>query len=256
MLGVQAPGAVGADKLGIDHLLHDIHGQFFYLLHFVGGAEAVEEVQEGNPGFEGGCMGYHGEVHGFLDAGGTEHGPAGLAGGHDVLVVAEDGQGAGGHGPGGDVEDRRGALAGDLVHVGDHEEESLAGGEGGGQGAGGQGAMDGTGGAGLGLHLHYLRDGAVDVLAALGGKLVGKLAHGRGGCDRVDRDHLGARVGYMGGGGVAVDHDHVLGIGHFGVLWSVLSGAARLYRDAERDESGAHAWNVHIVPFFALERKG
>ena len=44
-------------------------------------------------------------------------------------------------------------LAGDLVHVGDHQQQALGGGVGGGQGAGGQRAVHRAGGAGLGLHL-------------------------------------------------------------------------------------------------------
>jgi hypothetical protein len=62
----------------------------FNLLHFVGGAEAVEEVQEGDARLQGGGLGDQGEVHDFLDVVGAEHGPAGGAAGHDVGVVAED----------------------------------------------------------------------------------------------------------------------------------------------------------------------
>ncbi len=63
----------------------------------------------------------------------AEHGEAGLAGAHDVAVVAEDAEGMGGDGAGGDVDDGRGELAGDLVHVGEHEQQALRGGEGGGE---------------------------------------------------------------------------------------------------------------------------
>jgi hypothetical protein len=217
-LGREAAGAVGADELVGDHLAHHVEGELLDLGDLVGGAEAVEEVEEGHPRLEGGGVGDEGHVHGFLHVVRGQEGPAGHAGGHDVLMVPVDGQGVGGDGAGGDVEDRRGALAGDLVHVRDHEEEALGGGEGRGEGARGEGAVHRAGGAGLGLQLDDLGDGAPYVLAALGGELVGELAHVGGGGDRVDRDDLAQGMGHVGGGGVPVDHDHVLRIGHMGSL--------------------------------------
>ena len=130
---------------------------------FVRGAEAVEEVQEGHAGLQRGGLGDQGEVLGLLHRVGGQHGEAGLAAGHDVGVVAEDGQGVGGQGAGGDVHDEAGQLAGDLVHVGDHQQQALRRGEGRGQGAGLQGAVDRAGGAAFGLHLDHLGHRAPDV---------------------------------------------------------------------------------------------
>ncbi len=62
----------------------------------MGGAEAVEEVQEGNAALNGGQMGHGAQVHDLLRVGGAQHGKAGLAAGHNVGVVAEDGQRVGG----------------------------------------------------------------------------------------------------------------------------------------------------------------
>jgi len=218
VLGREASGAVGAHELVGDHLLHDVVGDLLDLGHLVGGAEAVEEVEEGHAGLEGRGMGDEGEVHDLLDVVGGEHGPAGLAAGHDVLVVAVDGQSMSRDGAGGDVEDGRDLLARDLVHVRDHEEEALRRGEGRREGSRSEGAVHGASGAGLGLEFDDLGNGAPDVLAALGGELVGDLAHRGGGRDRVDRDDLAHGVGHVGGGGVAVDHGHFLGIGHTGSL--------------------------------------
>ena len=97
----------------------------------------------------------------------SEWSKAGLAAGHHVGVVAEDVQGLGGHGTGGHMEDAGQQLAGDLVHVGDHQQQALGGGIGGGQSARGQRAVNGTGGAGLRLHLDHLHGGAEDVLLTL-----------------------------------------------------------------------------------------
>ena len=112
------------------------------------------------------------------------------------------GQGAGAH-----VEHGGGQLAGDLVHVGDHQQQALGSGEGGGQGAGGQGAVHGTGRASLGLHFGDLHGLAEQVLTLLGGPLIGHLRHGGGRRDGVDGCHVAERVCDMADGGIAV-HGH------------------------------------------------
>ena len=81
-------------------------------------------------------MGHCAQVHDLLGVGLGQHGKAGLAAGHNVGMVAEDVQALGGHGPSGDVEHRGQQLGGDLIHVGDHQQQTLGGGIGGGQGAG------------------------------------------------------------------------------------------------------------------------
>ena len=62
------------------------------------------------------------------------------------------------------MEDRRCKLTGDLVHVGDHQQQTLGSGEGGAQCTGTQGTMDGTGNTGFRLHLGDDRDGTPDIL--------------------------------------------------------------------------------------------
>ena len=95
-------------------------------------------------------------------------------------------------------------LSRDLVHVGDHQQQTLGGGVGAGEGACAQRAVDGTGGAGLRLHLDNLDLGAEDVLQAIGRPLVNQVGHGAGRSDRVDRSNFGKRIGDMRGRVVAV----------------------------------------------------
>ena len=59
----------------------------------------------------------------------------------------------------------------------------------------------------LGLHLDDVGDRAPEVRPALRGPLVGELAHGGGGRDRVDRDHLARAMGDRGDRLVAVEGD-------------------------------------------------
>ena len=178
--------AVGDDQVFVDHGAHVVHGQLLDLHDLVGGAEAVEEVDEGNARLQGGLGGDQGKILGFLNVLGTQQAPAGLAGGHDITVVAEDGQTLAGDGAGGYMEDRGDQLAGDLVHVGDHEQQALGGGEGGAQCTSAQRTVNGAGHTGLGLHLGDDRDGAPDVLLLGGGLGVRFRRHRRGRRDGID----------------------------------------------------------------------
>ena len=178
------------------------------LRELVGGPEAVEEVHEGDAGFERGLGCDQGHVHAFLDVLGAEHAPAGLAGGIDVTVVAEDRQALGGQRTGGDVEDGRRQFAGDLVHIGDHQQEPLGGSEGRAEGTGGQRAVQRTGDTGLGLHLGDDRNGVPDVLLLDGRFRIRFGSHRRGRRDGVDGDDFAGGIGDMGTGLVAVDGDH------------------------------------------------
>ena len=148
----QAAGLMGCDRRVVDHGFHVVIGQFFDLLNFVTGAETIEEVQERHAGFQGGGLSDQGHVHDFLDIGRGQHGKTGLAAGHDVRMVAEDRQGLAGQRTSRDVKDRRDHLTGDLVHVGDHQQQALRGRKGCCQGTSSEGPVDRTGCTGLGLH--------------------------------------------------------------------------------------------------------
>ena len=164
------------------------------LLDLVGGTEAVEEVDEGDFAAEGGQVGHRAQVHDLLHIALAQHGEAGLAAGHNVGVISEDVQGLGGHGTGGDVEHAGQLLRRDLIHIGDHQQQTLGRGVGGGQRASAQRAVDRAGRAGLGLHLNDLDLRAEDVLLPVGAPLVNKVGHGTGGRDGVDGSDLGKRI--------------------------------------------------------------
>ena len=193
-LGIQGVLAERIDGVHVAHLLQVVVIPHGHLLDLVGGPEAVEEVHEGNAALDGGQVRHGSQVHDLLHAALAQHGKAGLAAGHDVRVIAEDVQGVGGHGTGGHVEHRGQQLAGDLVHVGDHQQQTLGSGVGGGQGAGRQRAVDRAGGAGLGLHLDHLDGGAENILLPGCGPLVHQVCHGRGRGDGIDPRHFGKRI--------------------------------------------------------------
>ena len=119
-------------------------------------------------------------------------------------MVTEDVQSLSSHGTGGHMEHTGQQLAGDLVHVGDHQQQALGSGVGGGQGTGGQRAVNGTGGTSLGLHLNDLYGVAEDVLTTGSSPLVNVIGHGAGRGNGVNASNLGKGIADVGGSGVAV----------------------------------------------------
>ena len=204
----QSAGAETFDILHVDQSLDLIVVKQLDFLVFVGGAESVEERDERNFAFEGCQMGNDRQVVGFLDAGGAGHGETGRAAGHHVGVVAEDRKGLGREGAGGNMEHGREHFAGDLVHVGDHQQQALAGRVGDGQGACAQGAVGRAGGAGFGLHFHDPEGFPEHVLHSLAGPGIGVLTHGRGRGDGVEGGDFAERVSDVTGGMIAVDGLH------------------------------------------------
>ena len=193
-LRIQGVLAERGNGVHVAHFLQIVvipHGN---LLDLVRGPETVEEVDEGNTALDGSQMGHGSQVHDLLGIILAQHGEAGLTAGHDVGVIAKDVQGVGGDRTGGHVEHAGQQLAGDLVHVGDHQQQALRGRVGSGHRAGGQGAVDGTGSTSLRLHLDNLDGGAEDVLLTSGGPLIDQVCHGRRRGDRIDARHFGKRI--------------------------------------------------------------
>ena len=156
------------------HLVHRHEGADVFHIHLlnllilVGGAEAVEEVDKRHAAFEGCEMGNGRKVHDFLHRAFAEHGKARLAACHDIAVVAEDTERVRGKGAGRYVEHAGQQLAGNLVHVGNHQQQALRGGESCGERTCLQRTVHGTGGTAFRLHFLYFHRVAEEVLATLG----------------------------------------------------------------------------------------
>ena len=205
MLGIEGAVAEALYGVPVQQLIHILIVDELYLLDFVGGAEAVEEVYEGYAGLDGGQMGHKRQIHNLLYGSGGKHCEAGLAAAHNIAVVAKDGKGMVREGTGGYVEYSGKLLAGDLVHVGDHEQQALGSGEGGGQGACLEGAVNCTGRTGLGLHLGYFNLLAKKVNAAVCCPIVCHFRHGGGRGDGVYRSYVAKRISNVRSSGIAID---------------------------------------------------
>ena len=178
----------------VDHLAHDLVGRVPRPWNLVGGAEAVEEVEEGHAGPSVAAWAMRAKSIASWTLLEAEQGPAGRAAGHDVRVVAEDREGLGRDGAGGDVEHGRGQLAGDLEHVGDHEEQALDGGEGRGECPAGQCSVHRAGSARLGLELDDGGDVPQMFLRPWAENSSDSSPMAEEGRDRVDRDHFAGRA--------------------------------------------------------------
>ncbi len=194
-VGVQAALAVFADSLLGDHGADVFVVDQLQLVDLMGGAEAVEEMDERNPGVQGRRLGQQSHVVGLLHRAGGKLGEAGLAHGGHVGMVAEDRQTLRGQRTRRHVDHRRGQLAGDLVQIGDHQQQPLRGRERGRQRAGLQRAMHSAGGPALALHLDDQGHVAPYIGLAFRRPLVGQLGHGRGRRDRVNGAHFIDAVG-------------------------------------------------------------
>ena len=162
-IGREAACAVLEHEILVIHRSEVFVAQLLDLVDLVRGAEAVKDVQERDACLERGRVGDRRHVHYFLDGAGKELRPTGAARRHDVAMVAKDGETLGCNRARRNVKDGGSQFARNLVHVGDHQQQALAGGEGRRQRTGRQCAVASACGAGLRLHLDHSGDGAPQV---------------------------------------------------------------------------------------------
>ncbi len=168
--------------------------------------ETIEEMNERNARLEGCDLRNESEVSDFLYGIGREHRPAGGTAGHDVRMVSKDGEGMGGESARRDMHRGRGEFTGDFVHIGNHQQETLRCGEGGGECAGLQGPVQCARSAAFALQFFDDRKRAPDILSAFGAPLVSPLGHGGRRGNGVDRDNLGESIGNRSSSLVSIDN--------------------------------------------------
>ena len=188
------------------------------LLDLVRGTETVEEVDERHAGLDRSQVSHTGQVHHLLYRSLGQHGETGLARRHHVLVVTEDAQRVAGNGARRNVEHTGEEFTGDLVHVGNHEQQALRCGEGGGQCAGLERTVHSAGGTALALHFLYQDRFAEHVLAALRRPVVDVFGHRRRRRDGVNCRHFAEHIGDVGSSLVAITSNEFFSHTHSMVL--------------------------------------
>ena len=187
-VGVERAGADVENLVVVDHLAHDFVGNHVVGVDLVGGSETVEEMEERHAAVEGGGVGDERHVVRLLHAVGAEHRKSRLAARHHVGLVAENREPVARHGARGNVHHEARELAGDLVHVRNHQQEPLRRRESRHQRARLQCAVHGARHAALALELAYGRSSPPDVLFAFYRPLLTIFRHGRRRCDGIYRD--------------------------------------------------------------------
>ena len=210
MIRVQRTGAELSDLIPRHELRHVFVGDLVDLLDLMRGAEAIEEVQERHAALQCGKMRNQRHILRFLNRVGSDHGKAGLTAGHNVGMVTENRKRMISQRTGTHVENARKQLAGDLVHVRDHQQKALGRREGRRQRARLQRAVHGAGRAGFGLHLRNADLLSKQVHSIMRCPIVCDFGHRRRRGDRVDRCHIAERISDMADGCIAV-YGHFFG---------------------------------------------
>ena len=92
---------------------------------FMGGAKAVEEMHHRHPAFQGDGVADGRKVLGLLYRPRSQQGKAGTAGTHYIGMVAEDRQGMGGNAARSNMHAEGRQLTGNLVQIGQHQQQPL-----------------------------------------------------------------------------------------------------------------------------------
>lgn len=172
-------GPEGGDGVHVEHIAKLIVIPGFNILHLVGGAEPVEKMQERHAAFDACQMCYRGKVHDFLRIGRGKLGKAGGAAGHNVALIAEYRKRVCRQSACGAMNYAGQHFARDLIHVRNHQQQTLRSREGGCKRAGYEAAVHRARGASLRLHFYNADSLIKYVFTAFGRPLVDKFGHGR-----------------------------------------------------------------------------
>ncbi|OQA01948.1 MAG: hypothetical protein BWY71_00197 [Planctomycetes bacterium ADurb.Bin412] len=169
-MGNRLPVHQSGHRFIIDHL---------HLLNLMAGPESVEKVDKRHLRFQRRQMAYRSQIHDFLHRTGGHQRKARLPHRHHVAVIPENTQRMAGHRPGRHMKDRRYQFPGNLIHVRDHQQQTLAGGKRRGQCPSRQRTVYRSGRPGFRLHLPHPQYLAEYVFTSVCCPVIGNLAHRR-----------------------------------------------------------------------------
>ena len=205
MLRIKRAGPELGHGIIIHQLSHIFIIYHFYLLYFVRGAEAVKEMKEGNLGLKRGKMRHKRQIHYLLNRSAGQHGKASLTTCHNVRMVAENGKRVSRERTSAYMEYAGKQFARDFIHIGNHKQQTLAGGKGAGKRACGKRAVNSARSASFRLHLSYPHSLSEQVFPSESGPFIAYLRHGRGGSNGIDSGNIAKSIGHMACSRIAVN---------------------------------------------------
>ena len=186
-----------------DGLVRDCLG----LVDFVRGAKSVKEVEERDARLQRGQVGDQRHIAGLLHRIGRQHGIAGGAAGHHIRVVAKNRERMGRDGARRYMNHIRRQFARNFVHVGDHQQQPLRRRKCGAERACLQRSVHGARSSAFTLQFGDDGDRAPDVTAPFFLPLIGPLAHGGRGCNRINGDDFRQAISDRCRGFVSIQND-------------------------------------------------
>ena len=212
---IQGAGAEFLQRLAVQEGCEVFLRKSLDFLDFMRGAETVEEIDERHTAPDCRKMSYSSKIHHLLHAAFAEHGETGLAGAHHILMVPENTESMGSECTRRHMEHTGKEFAGNLVHIRNHQQETLRRCICRGESTGLKRAVDSTCGTGLTLHLLDMDCLAEDILSTGSRPVIDILRHRRRGSDGIDRRHLAKHVAYMRGSLIAIACQEFLCFTHF-----------------------------------------
>ena len=154
------------------------------------------------------------EIHHFLHRTFGQHREAGLTHGHHILMVAEDAERMRSDRTSRYVENRGEKLAGDFVHVGDHQQQTLRSRVGGCQRTGLERTVNSA--CRTAFRLHFLNEDrfAEDVFTPGSSPFVDIFRHSRRRSDGIDRSYFREHIAHVGSGLIAITSQEFLFFAH------------------------------------------
>ena len=195
---VHGPASEIFDGLPVHQGCHIVIVDELNFLNLHTGSEPIKKVHKGKARSNAGQMRHQGQIHHLLHGSGSQQGKSGLPHRIDVRVVTEYGKRMGCHGACRNVKHHGHQFSGNLVHVGDHQQQPLGGRKGGGKCPRGETPVNSAGSTGFRLHLRHIQHLAEDILASVGCPLITIFAHGAGRRNGIDGRHIAHGVSHMG----------------------------------------------------------
>ena len=176
-----------------------------YFLDFMAGTETIEEMQERYRALQCCNVCHNCHISSFLDRAGCQHRETGLTACHNVTVITENGQSMISQSTCADVEYAGHQLASDLIHVRDHQKQSLRSSKRGGQSTCCQRTMNCACSTSFRLHFGYLYGLSEKVQCVMRSTLISSFRHRGGRSDRINSGHITKSISDMADGSIAID---------------------------------------------------